>query len=393
MGNCWKEDYNIYNILTHKNEIYKEPNINDYIIDENNYNFSFGKEANSKIEQDLPIDFPYNPYMINGNQISLETNTNEQSQKQLLINDINYLEEQTIYDANSLKKKELNKLKKIFENSCKNGKPPSSDDFNQNDWKKFYPKDDPFFIIEDTDINHNKLIIYSQQDKNNIKIYQGDLNIFGQRHGIGKFTTSYYVRIGMWKYDQFCGWGRESRCNGDVFEGRFENGLLNGKGIFLNSKKRKYIGDVETMRRSGKGKLTTNNIIYEGEFYKDQIHGNGKIKFSKDGTEYIGSFKEGIIDGYGIFKWKNGDKYEGEVKNGKIHGIGKFTYKNGKIYQGIFDNGHKVKRSITKSTLEREKNDFQSINNNYINNSVEDDENDIRYLSTYRNFGFGDEYN
>ena len=78
---------------------------------------------------------------------------------------------------------------------AKNGKPPSSDDFNQNDWKKFYPKDDPFFIIEDTDINHNKLIIYSQQDKNNIKIYQGDLNIFGQRHGIGKFTTSYYVKI------------------------------------------------------------------------------------------------------------------------------------------------------------------------------------------------------
>ena len=30
----------------------------------------------------------------------------------------------------------------------------------------------------------------------------------------------------MWKEDKFSGWGRESRCNGDVFEGKFEDGLL-----------------------------------------------------------------------------------------------------------------------------------------------------------------------
>ena len=97
-----------------------------------------------------------------------------------------------------------------------------------------------------------------------MKVYQGDLNLIGERHGFGKFITPYYVLIGMWKNDKFCGWGRESRCNGDTFEVRFENGLINGKGIFMNKMNSKYVGDFKNMKRWGKGKLQTDKIIYEG---------------------------------------------------------------------------------------------------------------------------------
>ena len=42
----------------------------------------------------------------------------------------------------------------------------------------------------------------------------------------------------------FSGWGRQSRCNGEIYEGRFENGLLNGKGIFLDKKSTGTVGNL-----------------------------------------------------------------------------------------------------------------------------------------------------
>ena len=384
--NCCKGNNNIDNYTEHNDEIYYNPNLDDYLILDDDIYSSNKDEDYSKIDQELPLDFQYNSYLDNGTQIFLSTNIYDDNQQEFLINEINYLEEQTIYDMKTLQKEQLNKLKQLLEYCNKNGKTRSSKDFDPEGWKKFYPKNDPYFIIQDMEITHNQLKIYNKTDINNIKIYQGDLNILGQRHGMGKYTTPYFVLIGMWKDDKFCGWGRESRCNGDVFEGRFENGLINGKGIFLNSKKNKYIGDFKNMRRWGKGKLATDKIIYEGDFYNNQIHGNGRIKFLHKGIEYIGSFKNSIIDGYGTFKWKNGDKYDGEVKNGKMHGVGRFTYNNGEFYQGIFNNGHKAERKAIKNILENKE---AQINNNSNYDSM-DNENDIRYLSTYRNYGFGD---
>ena len=181
-----------------------------------------------------------------------------------------------------------------------------------------------------------------------IQIYQGDLNYQGQRHGLGKCTTPYYVLIGQWKNDKFSGWGRESRSNGDVFEGRYENGLLNGKGIFLNEKKCKYVGDFLYTKRWGKGELTTDKIHYQGDFFNNQIHGKGRIKFLREGVEYMGSFKNDKIDGYGAFKWKNGDRYEGQVRSGRMHGFGRYKYSNGKEYKGIFNNGDKASDKMKK---------------------------------------------
>jgi hypothetical protein len=206
----------------------------------------------------------------------------------------------------------------------------------------FYRNDDPYFYYNKDEVFPNTLKIYNQNDKNNLQIYQGDVNASGQRHGIGKCTTPYYVLIGQWKNDQFSGWGRESRSNGDVFEGRYENGLLNGKGIFLNSKRVKYIGDFRNTRRWGKGELTTDKFLYQGDFYNNQLHGKGRIKFFRDGIEYKGSFNYDKIEGFGTFRWSNGDTYLGHVKNGKMDGYGIYRYSNGKEYKGFFNRGEKA---------------------------------------------------
>ena len=314
MGNCIYGNDNVDFIIEKKNEIVGDNDYFPFLEDiDNNYSSTNG----SKNEQSEPN----NPNLIKQQQS--KTNT-----KQF-----------RIYNMKDLSKEQKIKLKKIIEYCHENGNFRSSDDFSPNNFKKFYPVNDPYFCIPNNDIFNNQLKIYKCKNINSIKVYQGDINANGQRHGIGKLTTPNYTLIGMWKDDKFSGWGRESCSNGDVFEGRFENGVINGKGIFLDSKKNKYIGDFKEMKRWGKGKLVTKEIFYEGEFYENKLDGKGYIKFLKNELEYTGTFKNDQIEGKGIFKWKNGDKYEGEVKNGKMHGIGIFKCYNGHIYNGAFENG------------------------------------------------------
>ena len=278
-----------------------------------------------------------------------------------------------IYSIHKLRPHQKIKIDEYIENFHLNGTPRNSEDFSFKNYSKFYPKEDPFFCNDEIGLIHDHIKIYNEneQDINQIQIYKGDLNTRGQRQGFGKLITQYYELIGIWKNDKLNGWGRQSRCNGDVLEGRFENGLLNGKGFFLDKQKNKYIGDFRDMKKWGIGKLITNKIIYEGEFVNDKIEGKGKIKFLKSGIEYEGTFFNDNIEGYGKFKWINGDAYEGEVKDNKMHGNGIYYYKNGKIFKGLFENGQisHIENINVKNSLISEKLNYQYDNEkfDYIN--------------------------
>ena len=230
------------------------------------------------------------------------------------------------------------KISEILRTFDTNGIPRNSDDFNHKNFSKFYSKQDPFFKYDNTGLIHNYIIIYNdnQEELSQMEIYEGDLNQKGQRHGLGKLVTQYYELKGLWKNDMFSGWGRQSRCNGEIYEGRFENGLLNGKGIFLDKKSNKYIGEFKNMKKWGKGKLISDKIIYEGDFINNKKEGKGRIKFLESNVIYEGTFINDNIEGYGIFKYTNGNKYEGEVKNWKMNGNGAYKYRNGKILKGRF---------------------------------------------------------
>ena len=230
------------------------------------------------------------------------------------------------------------KISEILRTFDSNGIPRNSDDFNHKNFSKFYPKQDPFFKYDNTGLVHNYIIIYNenQEDLSQMEIYEGDLNQKGQRHGLGKLVTQYYELKGLWKNDMFSGWGRQSRCNGEIYEGRFENGLLNGKGIFLDKKSNKYVGEFKNMKKWGKGKLISDKIIYEGDFINNKKEGKGRIKFLESNVIYEGTFINDNIEGYGIFKYTNGNIYEGEVKNWKMNGNGAYKYRNGKILKGRF---------------------------------------------------------
>jgi len=59
----------------------------------------------------------------------------------------------------------------------------------------------------------------------------------------------------------------------------------------------------------------------------------------KNGNEYIGAFKDGIMSGSGEFIWSKGGIFKGLWKNGKPNGKGEFTDVIGKKTNGEFDNG------------------------------------------------------
>ena len=213
------------------------------------------------------------------------------------------------------------------------------DDFQLDGWKQFYPMDDPFFNWQKGMTGPNWRV-YNPEDRMNLAVYEGDM-YNGMRHGFGRLTTPRYVRLGTWRNDQFTGWGRESRRNGDVLEGKYIDGRVTGKGILKNAKGNLYVGDFVESRRHGYGELDTNRLHYKGQFVNDRFNGRGIIHFKIEGHDYDGDFRDNEINGNGVFRWTNGDVYDGHMTRGKMNGLGRYTYANGQIYEGNYVNGVK----------------------------------------------------
>ena len=228
--------------------------------------------------------------------------------------------------------------------------------FSYDSYKFFYPQNEQYFQIRKEEIVSEKEI--TSFINNNPKLkekYIGNVNQYGFMHGHGRLFTPTSKLIGTWQNGKFTGWGREIRNNGEVYEGKFENGKITGKGVY-KYKDILYIGDFVKNIREGKGEKLTKNYYYNGYFNNDKINGFGRIQFinSKDGeSEYEGDFKENNIEGKGIMKWKNGNRYEGEMKNNKMNGEGILKLNNGVILKGAFQDGNYVdKRNyINKSKL------------------------------------------
>ena len=240
-----------------------------------------------------------------------------------------------------------NFLKAQYELCDKAGPVASDDDFSLLGWKKFYPPNDQFFNFKKGFVIPYGIKIRHPNDPKNVSVYEGDINIKNQKHGFGRLTTVKSVFLGEWRNDQFTGWGRETRRSGKVLEGKYINGVVEGKGILKNAKGNTYIGDFSNSKRHGKGVLDTHKVHYEGEFKNDKLSGKGRISFKNEGHYYEGDFDNNEINGYGTFKWKNGDSYTGQMMNGKMHGKGVYRYNNGTVFEGTYANGMKQGKGKT----------------------------------------------
>ena len=314
-------------------------NINNENINERINNNTINNINNENINERINNNIINNINKSNNNSF----NDNNTSKLKLMKNSIN----NSKYINENSNRSKGSKIKSSNNNNYKNNLEINPNDFNELNnfspefWQHFYNKNDPFF----TSIDNNN-IIHDQTLKNPEKneVYYGDINNEEQKHGFGKLITPILMRIGNWKNDKFHGWGKEIRNDGKIYEGKFVNDMLNGKGIFKDGGIF-YVGNFNGYNKHGKGEIFTSSYHYIGNFNNNNMDGKGRIEIYDEGI-YEGNFNNGKMDGYGLYKFKNGDFYEGEMKNGKMDGIGKLTLANGTIYEGNFQDGEFIEKEL-----------------------------------------------
>ena len=139
--------------------------------------------------------------------------------------------------------------------------------------------------------------------------------------------------------------GKFITSNGMIYEGEFLKEDKTGKGKKTSSNGIIYEGEFLEGFLNGRGKMTyPNGAVYEGEFQKGFKTGKGKITFSS-GVIYEGQLVNICPNGKGKMKWPNGCTYEGEFLNKIYHGRGVMTWPGGDKFEGEFWKG-KLKKGI-----------------------------------------------
>lgn len=159
-----------------------------------------------------------------------------------------------------------------------------------------------------------------------------------EHHGVGGRTEKWHNCFGRYVAEL-----NDTR-KGDIYEGEFNDGLINGQGTYYSLADNQFKGNVyeghfRNGYNNGQGKLTlANGDKYVGEFKDGNKHGQGTTTFN-GGSKYVGQFKDDKYNGQGTFTLANGDKYIGEFKDGNKHGQGATTFASGDKYVGEFKNG------------------------------------------------------
>ena len=241
---------------------------------------------------------------------------------------------------NNIIKKNLFELSKTNPNINIEKLNTSQSSFNSKEWKKYYNNNDSFFNYDYGNTINNQCLI-NRTNSNKIELYQGSINLKNEKQGFGILTTENKTLTGFWRENNFTGWGKEKNKNGEIYEGKFINGKLNGKGFYKNKNGDYYNGEYINGLKNGKGKEKNCEFEYEGDYKNNKLNGIGKIKFENKKCEYEGKFQNNNLNGYGVFKWENGAIYEGNLNNGIISGRGKYIYPDGEIYEGDYKRGIK----------------------------------------------------
>ena len=127
--------------------------------------------------------------------------------------------------------------------------------------------------------------------------------------------------------------------DGAIYHGQWmKDGLREGKGIQIYKDGSKYVGYWKNDQANGKGRLIhADGNVYEGDWYNDKNQGRGTYEHF-DGAKYVGDWKEDRHHGYGVETWPDNARYEGNYEFGKKHGVGTFKWADGSSYIGELNN-------------------------------------------------------
>lgn len=177
-------------------------------------------------------------------------------------------------------------------------------------------------------------IIYVGAWKDNVK----------EGHGVEYFPESNDSYDGEFKAGKRDGDAVYYWENGDRYEGKWENDVRNGIGVFISADgttspqiwlKDEFVGNLILDAEIW---ADADSIIYIGKKENGVLEGYGRIIYAK-GDFYVGEVKNGTPDGQGIMYYRNGDRYEGEWKDGIRNGFGTYCFNNdGSFHYGEWKN-------------------------------------------------------
>jgi len=103
------------------------------------------------------------------------------------------------------------------------------------------------------------------------------------------------------------------------------------------------LGEWKNNKRHGKGVFTfANGDVYTGKFAEGlEDDDNATLKYGT-GDLYTGSFRAGKRHGRGTYVHANGDRFEGEYKDDQRNGEGILTRASGEVQKGRWENGEFV---------------------------------------------------
>lgn len=84
--------------------------------------------------------------------------------------------------------------------------------------------------------------------------------------------------------------------------------------------------------------------VLEGEWRNGLLNGFGSYSYG-NGDKYAGDYKDGKPMGQGTYTYANGDRYVGEFKGVKRNGKGIFTFADGKKMEGVWENDKFVREA------------------------------------------------
>ena len=155
------------------------------------------------------------------------------------------------------------------------------EDFDPELWRKICPEEENFFIYNKGSFINTQMT--SLNNENETETYIGEVNQYGEKNGSGKLISPSKKRIGTWRKNSFTGWGREVRKGGEIYEGKFIDGELIGKGIY-KSEDELYIGDFYKFIKHGNGDLFIKKFHYKGSFNNGKRGENGRIEYKNNGV-------------------------------------------------------------------------------------------------------------
>lgn len=200
--------------------------------------------------------------------------------------------------------------------------------------------------------------------------YEGEFR-GGARHGKGVLSWKDGRRYeGRWAADRRHGYGVQTYPDGR-YQGSWYKGVPTREGVRTYANGDRYVGDYKGERRHGQGTLTwANGDRYVGAFQNDLPHGEGRWYGGAGGVRagrwsqghYLGAagggVPQGLVaggqgcvsgncwDGKGRYVHEDGSEYVGSFRNGHPDGRGSLTYPDGRIDSGKWEDGKRIGRRV-----------------------------------------------